>query len=97
MCENCVKENPEDYINELINNYRMANTILSKQELEEQGFERANDEIYENGLYEGQNDKPEKILHKALQAKDGEYLFNIVKDYNPFQVVWELWKRKEDV
>ena len=96
VCENCLRENYKaEYLDELIDNPKKANTILTRDELTELGFEKVNDYSFENGMYEGQNDNPTKIYEKAKEKyPESEFLFSIVKDYNPFQTVFDLYKRE---
>ena len=93
QCEDCIKKNPDEYVSDIIDKADNANTILDNDELREIGFERVNDYPYANGWY-GQQDSPAKILAKA-KANDAnaEYLFSIRKNYNPFEVEFDLWKR----
>lgn len=94
-CEDCVKqEYAEEYIDDLVNDYERINTILSSIELEEYGFKKVNDEEYRNGLY-GWNDSPKAILEKYQKEDDmADYLFSGVKEYNPFEIAFDLYKRE---
>lgn len=94
-CEDCVKqEYAEEYIDDLINDYERINTILSSIELEEYGFKKVNDEEYRNGLY-GQCDSPKAILEKYQKEDDeADYLFSEVKEYNPYEIAFDLYKRE---
>lgn len=93
LCSECVKENPDGYIAERINNPDNANTILSPLELKELGFERVNEDTYANGWY-GQEDDPRKIYDKAReQYPNAELLFSIKENYNPFEAEFDLYKR----
>lgn len=97
ICEDCMKDN-EDYlniyINELINNPNNANTMLNSNELSDLGFEKINQCSYANGYY-GQVDNPEKILDKVKENNPNmEYIFSIVKNYNPFECEFDLYGRE---
>lgn len=98
ICEDCLKESEEyreEYLRERIDNYKDANTILTDSELEELGFEKVNDYPFANGFYQGENDQPEKILKKVREKyPNEEFLFSIVKDYNPFHTEFNLYKRE---
>jgi hypothetical protein len=80
LCSNCIKDNSDSYIEELINNPDKAHT-LDNIRLEDFGFEQLNKEYYEFGQY-GSNDKPYIIL-KEYKTKypDKEFIF----DYMPSQ------------
>ena len=94
LCPDCMRENPEDYLAGLINNYRDANTLLTSTELEELGFEQIGEE-YENGWY-GQNDDPKEILDKILaEEPDAEVVFDITKTYNPFATRFTTYIRRQ--
>ena len=83
LCPECLKEDPSEYIEGLINNPKNANTLFSAEELNDLGFERVGEE-YENGWY-GQTDDPKTILDNILaENPNAEVIFDIVKDYNPF-------------
>lgn len=95
-CEDCIRENPDNYLREMVNNPNSANTILEDRQLRDLGFEKVNDEPYDNGWYGwNKQDDPKKILSKA-QAQDAnaEYLFSIRKTYNPWETEWDLWKKE---
>ena len=95
LCPDCMKEEPETYLETLINNYHNANTLLSKEELEKLGFEQIGEE-YENGWY-GQNDDPKEILDKILaEEPDAEVVFDITKTYNPFATRFTTYIRRPE-
>ena len=94
LCGNCVKEQPDDYIQSLINEPTRANTILDYEELTSAGFEKVNDYPFANGWY-GQQDSPKEIMAKAKQMKPkSQFIFNIRKNYNPFECEFDLYERE---
>lgn len=94
LCNNCVKEDNEGYFNSLIDASEHANTIFDDKELHELGWEKVNKEPWANGLY-GQFDNPKKILQKAKsEDANAQYIFSIVKNYNPYETEFDLWKRR---
>lgn len=96
LCTDCMREEPETYLETLINDPTHANTLLDEGELEKAGFERVG-EKYENGLYEGMNDDPKKILGKILNENpNAEVVFNIVKTYNPFATTFTTYIRNKE-
>lgn len=93
LCSECVKDNPEILISELVNNPNTANTILSPAELEELGFKQVGGE-YETGLY-GIVDDPKKVFEELTNEYD-EILFNI-SEKQQFTTYWTVWVRVGDV
>ena len=91
LCEDCVKADPEEYLATLINEPEAANTMLDLGDL---GFKRVNDWPYANGWY-GREENPTKIMKQAMEtAPDAEFVFNIRKNYNPFETEFDLYKRE---
>lgn len=88
-CGDCVRENPKEYLATLYNNADKANTILSADELEAQGFEKI-DGDFESGWYD-KHDSPDEILDKALEEHpSGVFIFNI-SGQGQFATQFELW------
>lgn len=89
ICGDCVRKNPQDYLETLYNNPKKANTILSAQDLIDNGFEKIEGD-YENGWYD-KHDSPEEILDKALEAHpSATFIFNI-SSQGQFATQFELW------
>lgn len=89
ICGDCVRKNPQDYLETLYNNPKKANTILSAQDLIDNGFEKIEGD-YENGWYD-KHDSPEEILDKALEAHpSATFIFNI-SSQGQFATKFELW------
>lgn len=93
ICGDCVRENPSDYIGWLLEKpEERANTILSKDDLEEIGFEKV-DGDYENGWYD-KHDSPSEILSKAYdEHPDALFIFNI-SGQGQFATQFELWMKE---
>lgn len=96
-CEDCIKRDENSkkrYVEDLIDNFNSANTILEYKDFLDLGFEKINTEPYANGWY-GQEDSPEKILEKAkVDEPDCEFVFSIRKTYNPWETEFDLYRRK---
>jgi len=92
VCEQCTLENPEGYIEHLVNNPDSANTFLSNEKLEELGFIKL-DEIYENGFHQGMNDDPNKIFNK-LKDKYYDIIFNI-SETSQFYVTFDVYVKQD--
>lgn len=93
-CGDCVRDNPADYIASLLDNPESANTILSDDELKENGFAKVNPDSYENGWYDKQ-DEPKDILATAQDKEpDSEFLFSVSGE-GQFYTKFDLWKRSK--
>lgn len=91
VCGDCVRKDPDDYLNYLINNPTGLNVLLSREQLKKLGFELISDD-YENGLYD-RHDNPAQILMDALEKyKNGEFIFSS-KNNGPYSIEFELWGR----
>ena len=92
FCEDCVKEEPEPYLDYHINNYKTANTILTEKELNDAGFVDSGED-YASGWY-GRDERPETVLKCILDAHPkAEVIFNINKTYNPFETEYKAFIR----
>tara|TARA_R110000803_G_scaffold49591_1_gene103172 strand:+ start:615 stop:1256 length:642 start_codon:yes stop_codon:yes gene_type:complete len=74
VCHVCIADDPESYVETLVNNANTANTILDEVQLAELGFEPYNG-TYTNGWFDGQTDDPRTILDGAHGFDD--YVFSI--------------------
>ena len=93
LCAECVRKDPSEYIDYLINNPDSANIILSDSELSSLGFTKMNEEHYANGLYDSY-DNPRKIYDKIRETnQEAQILFSIYKNHNPFEVEFDVWMR----
>jgi hypothetical protein len=90
ICEECVRKNPEEYIDWLLNNSERINTIFTEQELEEFGFKRFEDEK-ESGWYD-RNDSPIKDVKKVPEGYD--YIFHLT-NIEQFRTNWVIMIRKQ--
>lgn len=89
ICGDCVRNNPSEYLQSLINNPKVANTILGDDDLEYAGFERMGGD-YQNGWYD-RNDSPEEILDNLLeQYPNGVFIFSITGQ-GQFATNFEVW------
>lgn len=105
ICGNCIRDTDndfyKDYINDIINNPKRANTILPDNILENEGFKKCNcnnEECnFESGLREGSNDDPKQILNKAIAKNpDKEYIFDVT-NIDMFGVFYTIWNRVKQI
>ncbi len=92
LCGDCIHDNyVEEYIELCTNNEKNAiNTqIVSEEEITKLGWKKLRKQ-YENGLREGQNDKPVDVLNK-LKKK-----FNVLFTYDTgqFDITFWAWIKK---
>jgi hypothetical protein len=87
-CGDCIRSNPESYIEILVNNSSAANTILDEATLEDEGWKK-HDEKYETGFHHGQTDDPAKVL-KRFNIKGYDVIFHIDQN-SQFYTVWQAF------
>lgn len=93
-CGDCTRNDPQDYLETLINNPKVVNTILSESDLENAGFEKL-DGDYESGWYD-RNDSPQEILNDLMNSFPyGEFVFNITSK-GQFAVNFDVYGRGMD-
>lgn len=93
-CMNCFEDNYKDgYIESMVNDPSKALefTLISEDDLYEEGFEQYNDSRYENGWHRGQTDDPKKI-YKQLRHQYDEVVFTI-DSVGQFDVSFSAWVR----
>ena len=93
-CGDCIKENPSDYIEDIEDKHRKANTIWGL-DLTEHGYARVDVE-FEHGLYGGQDACPEVILKTLNGAGVCGVVFN-VDATGQFDCAFSAYVRKEDL
>ena len=95
MCEDCVRANASDYIEDLTNDYTRANLILSENELNGLGFYKQNEEHYASGLYH-RHDNPKQIFEKIRETNpDVDILFSINENYNPYEEEFDVYIKEK--
>ena len=100
ICGDCLRENKdfqEDYIEYLINNHEVANTILTVSQLKDIDFKPCNcndDQCkFWAGLRDQKQDNPENILKKAIKLNpDLDYIFDII-NISMFDIEFTLYHR----
>lgn len=96
-CKKCLDAfNKEDYITSKINSPEEWVMMYSVEDMQEMGWEKTNNNIYEYGMYEVSHD-PEVLLEKAKEEfKEKDFVF-VREDENPFaQYFILMMKNKEE-
>lgn len=94
LCKGCVE--PDDIIEEYLNNPRKAISADLDINLEDHGFELYSDQ-FENGWHPGQNDQPENIIADLKadgQLDNRDFVFQI-DSTGQFDVGFSLWLREK--
>lgn len=96
-CGNCLKKDPEDYLDYLKDNERAAN-VFDFIDLYDHGYAPVNEEHEEfaSGFHPGQNDSPAKILKTLNKAGIWEVIFEITNT-GQFDTHFIAWVKKEDL
>jgi len=95
VCNECIEEDPDDYIEALINNDHKANTVLTTGALEEAKFLNVPTD-FSDGWY-GVNASPPNILEAVREClPDAEFVFHIT-GVGQFETNFDLWARGEGV
>lgn len=92
LCGDCIHDHyTEEYIELCTNNEKnVINTrIVSEEELIELGWKKLS-KRYENGLHEGQNDKPIDVLNKLKKKFDVLFTY----DTSQFDITFWAWIKK---
>ena len=92
ICGDCILDDPENYIETLVNNHNAVN-VFNSLDLENYGYKNVNG-IFESGLHQGMNDNPEEIL-MVYQEKlpDYDFIFNNITP-SQFHVSYELYGKQ---
>jgi len=89
QCINCLKKDPESYLECLEGSWDSANT-MSEIDPANHGYVLVNEESYQTGFHPGQNDDP-KTIAKGLQEKGiSRFLFNI-DEVRQFDSDWSVY------
>jgi hypothetical protein len=101
LCGSCVKEEPEEYLKELVNEPGKANTFLSEDVITSQGFmpykERESDlegTVYESGMHLDHSNTSPIELFDRLKYEYEEIVFHI-KSSSPFQVYYKAYVKNK--
>ena len=94
LCPDCVRDEPESYIEILDHNPDQANHLLDDSTLEDLGF-RQLDNGYESGFHPGQDDDPNKIYNK-IKDKFDHIIFSI-DGAGQFDMTFSVWVKDDNV
>lgn len=93
VCGDCIKNNPEEYLEMLENNPKKCDTLYL--DLESLGYELMEDD-FENGLHPGQNDNPVEILEKyKSKYPNGKFIFRL-DGTGQFDIEFSIYKKIEE-
>lgn len=93
ICHECIKGDPELYIEYLVGEPKRANTILSSECLTELGW-KCFAERQENGLHGGQAKEPAKIARWLREHGVNEFLFNL-DCVGQFDSEFSVWVKQD--
>ena len=91
LCKECIT--PDDVIEHAVNNSSRANTILTDEQLKNEGFVKLNDDKFIAGFE--YSDNPKEVFEKYRDSYD-EILFSIVTQ-GQFDVEFDVWTRNLDM
>jgi hypothetical protein len=92
ICAKCIREDPDDYLNDLENDPNKALTIYGI-DLEEHGYTLVEDR-FEAGLHPGQNDNPRKIF-KRLQERGYDGLLFKIDSQGQFDTRFSVYAKSQ--
>jgi uncharacterized protein YneR len=92
LCGDCVKENPDEYIEYLDNNEKSCMTF--NIDLTQFGYAKYG-ESYENGFHPGQNDNPKEIAKKLREEGIKHFIF-VQDEASQFYIRSSVWVKRED-
>lgn len=101
VCEDCIAEEPEIYIEQLINNPSRANSMVNEALIIEEGFSpyrESKDDlegtVYESGMHIDHSNTHPLDLYDELKYKYEEIIFSI-KSASPFQTYYKVFVKDE--
>ena len=94
LCPNCIRDNPEDYLESLINNPDNADKILGES-LEDLGFIRLNKESYQSGFHPGQTDDGYKVTKLLRDSGEKRDLIFSIDCAGQFDVHFSVYARQD--
>jgi len=92
ICQDCLLDDPSDYLEYLEGNPNTANTL--DFDLEDQGYRHV-PESYENGLYGGQCDDPHLIAESLGELGIQRFIFEI-NSVGQFDLAFSVWIHKSE-
>jgi hypothetical protein len=96
VCADCMKADPESYLDEYVNDPHRAITWLSGAELTALGFEQwepGDPHRYENGWHPGQTDDPSAILTDIQGQRPELDVVFLLDESSQFYVGFSAWTR----
>jgi len=93
ICGDCVKEDPDEYIEWLKGDARKCNVLLSEDTLADYNYCKLEGN-YETGLHQGMNDDPQKVAERLEELGVEDYIFNL-SDKSQFYLTWEVFVHED--
>ena len=93
VCGDCVKENPDDYLEWLSGHDDRAEVFGI--DLSEHGYEKYNHDNYETGFHPGQNSDPEAVAKELRDKGITDFIF-VIDSVGQFDCDWDCWIRKPE-
>lgn len=94
LCHKCIREDPEAYVEGLIDDPARANVVLTDEELEEMGWRKAVDHL-ENGFY-GKEDDPRMWFTHSKEAHPSRMVLFSIEDKEQFRVNFSMWRKEKE-
>jgi hypothetical protein len=88
LCQECIKENPEDYLEDLIGNGESCVTF--DLDLTAHGYLQLNEDSYESGWHPGQNDNPREVAKKLREHGVDRFIFKLDEN-SQFYSKWSVY------
>ena len=94
VCLDCVKDDPFEYFEDCMNDFRKSVNSDFAEALAESGFTK-DERNFESGLHPGQTDSPETIA-KGIKANGKDDFVFVIDSVGQFDIQFSLWTRSKD-
>ena len=91
-CNECFNDNnevQENYIEELVNNPKKANQLLSKEQLTNLGYTKLNKDQYQSGLHTSMDDSPQDIFDSLKNTYDN--IIFMIDNVSQFYIEFDVY------
>lgn len=94
LCIECAPDCFEEIIKEYNNQWDKALPYWFTEYLEKDGWEKLNEDSYENGLHEHQNDSPEQVFNEFTEK--WQNLIFAIDSISPFTVEFDIYGKRDE-